>query len=43
MKVDALEITAAPWDSLFAINVRGTVLACKAFGKTMVKKKAGRS
>jgi gluconate 5-dehydrogenase len=42
VKVDALEITAAPWDSLFAINVRGTVLACKAFGKTMVKKRSGK-
>ena len=42
VKVDALEITTAPWDSLFAINVRGTALTCSAFGKTMVEKRSGK-
>jgi NAD(P)-dependent dehydrogenase (short-subunit alcohol dehydrogenase family) len=33
MKVPALDIASAGWDTLFATNVRGTALMCKAFGK----------
>ena len=42
MKVPALDIASAGWDSLFATNVRGTALLCKAFGKIMVEKKKGK-
>jgi NAD(P)-dependent dehydrogenase (short-subunit alcohol dehydrogenase family) len=30
------------WDQLFNVNVRGTMLACSAFGKTMIAKKRGK-
>ena len=42
LKVAALDISASGWDSLFATNVRGTVLACKVFGRIMVEKKKGK-
>lgn len=42
LKVAALDITTAGWDSLFATNVRGTAMACKCFGKIMVEKKKGK-
>jgi gluconate 5-dehydrogenase len=42
LKAPALDITTAGWDSLFATNVRGTVLTCKAFGKIMVEKRSGK-
>ena len=32
----------ADWDALFNVNVRGTMLACSAFGKTMIAKKSGK-
>lgn len=41
-KVPTLEISPADWDSMFAINVRGTMLACQAFGKIMVEKNYGK-
>jgi gluconate 5-dehydrogenase len=30
------------WDSLFDLNVRGTMFCCREFGKTMIKKKKGK-
>jgi len=42
LKVAALDISTAGWDSLFATNVRGTVMACKVFGRIMVEKKKGK-
>ena len=41
-KVPSLEITAEDWDAMFDINVRGTMLACQAFGKIMVEKGYGK-
>jgi NAD(P)-dependent dehydrogenase (short-subunit alcohol dehydrogenase family) len=41
-KAPALGFPVETWDQLFAVNVRGTMLACSAFGKTMVEKKKGK-
>ncbi len=30
------------WDSLFDLNVRGTMFSCREFGKTMIKNKKGK-
>src|SRR4051812_36085265 len=30
------------WNQIFDINVKGTMLACSAFGKTMIEKKKGK-
>ena len=42
LKVAAVDIPVAGWDNLFAVNVKGTMLTCKAFGKIMVEKKKGK-
>ena len=41
IKRDALEYPMEDWDKIFAINVKGTMIACKHFGKIMKEKKAG--
>lgn len=41
-KVPTLDISTDEWDGMFAINVRGVMLACQAFGKIMVKKNYGK-
>jgi len=41
-KFPFLEHPLDEWDAMFAVNVRGTMLACKAFGKYMVEQKSGR-
>lgn len=41
-KVATLEISAEQWDAMFAVNVRGMMLACKAFGKIMVERNYGK-
>ena len=42
LKVPAVDIPVSGWDSLFAVNVKGTMLTCKAFGKIMVEKRKGK-
>jgi NAD(P)-dependent dehydrogenase (short-subunit alcohol dehydrogenase family) len=42
LKVPAVDIPADGWDRLFAVNVKGTMLTCKAFGKYFVEKKKGK-
>jgi len=42
LKVAATDIPVDGWDKLFAVNVKGTMLTCKAFGKYMVEKKKGK-
>jgi NAD(P)-dependent dehydrogenase (short-subunit alcohol dehydrogenase family) len=42
LKVPAVDIPADGWDKLFAVNVKGTMLTCKAFGKYFVEKKKGK-
>jgi len=42
LKVPSLDIPPDGWDKLFAVNVKGTMLCCKTFGKIMVEKKKGK-
>jgi gluconate 5-dehydrogenase len=42
IKKDAVGFPAGDWDQMFAVNVRGTMLACSEFGKVMVEKKSGK-
>lgn len=42
LKRPPLEFPAEDWDAMFAVNVRGLMLACKHFGKVMTEKKSGR-
>ena len=42
VKKMATEITVSDWDFIFNINVRGTMLSCREFGKVMIKNKKGK-
>jgi NAD(P)-dependent dehydrogenase (short-subunit alcohol dehydrogenase family) len=42
IKRDALEYPMEDWDKIFSINVKGTMIACKHFGKVMKEKRAGK-
>ncbi len=42
LKVAAVDIPVAGWDNLFSVNVKGTMLTSKAFGKIFVEKKKGK-
>jgi NAD(P)-dependent dehydrogenase (short-subunit alcohol dehydrogenase family) len=42
VKMPSVDIDFSMWDSLFAANVRGMMLTCKAFGRIMVEKKKGK-
>src|SRR4051794_2452062 len=41
-KAPALGFPEETWNNIFDINVKGTMLACSAFGKTMIEKKRGK-
>lgn len=41
IKHDALEYPMEDWDKLFEVNVKGTMIACKAAGKVMSEQGAG--
>ncbi len=41
IKHDAFEYSMDDWDKLFAVNVKGTMIACKAAGKIMREQKGG--
>lgn len=41
-KMPAIEIDEEQWESLFTTNVKGVMLACKIFGKVMLKNKKGK-
>jgi gluconate 5-dehydrogenase len=41
-KAPADKFEADAWDRLFALNVRGVMLACREFGKHMIKNKRGK-
>ncbi len=41
-KKPVLEFPVDVWDELFDVNVKGTMLACREFGKVMVEKKSGK-
>lgn len=42
IKRDALDYPMEDWDKIFSINVRGTMIACKHFGRVMKEKKQGK-
>ncbi len=42
LKRDALDYPMEDWDTIFSINVKGTMIACKHFGKVMKEKKGGK-
>jgi len=41
IKHDAFEFLMEDWDKLFAVNVKGTMVACKMVGKVMQDQKSG--
>ena len=41
IKHDAFDYPMEDWDKLFNVNVRGTMVACKAVGKVMREQKSG--
>jgi NAD(P)-dependent dehydrogenase (short-subunit alcohol dehydrogenase family) len=42
IKREALDYPMEDWDRIFEINVKGTMLACKHFGKVMKENKGGK-
>jgi NAD(P)-dependent dehydrogenase (short-subunit alcohol dehydrogenase family) len=42
LKRPATEFPVEDWDQMFDVNVKGTMLSCRAFGKIMVEKKKGK-
>ena len=42
VKKNGTEFPVADWDFMFNINVRGTMLTCREFGKVMVERKKGK-
>jgi gluconate 5-dehydrogenase len=42
LKADAVEFPMDTWDMIFDVNVKGTMIACKHFGKLMKEKKRGK-
>jgi NAD(P)-dependent dehydrogenase (short-subunit alcohol dehydrogenase family) len=42
IKQPATEFSAKDWDNMFNVNVRGTMLSCREFGKVMIEKKKGK-
>ncbi len=42
IKRDALEYPMEDWDRIFAVNVKGTMIACKHFGRTMKNNRQGK-
>ncbi len=41
-KSEAEDFPVADWDSMFDVNVRGTMLTCREFGKVMIEKRRGK-
>lgn len=42
VKKNATEFPVSDWDFMFNINVRGTMLSCREFGKVMIERKKGK-
>jgi len=42
IKFNGTEFPLDGWDKMYAINVRGTMLTCREFGKVMIEKKTGK-
>ena len=42
VKSSAVDFPTKEWDVLFDVNVKGTMLTCREFGKVMIEKKRGK-
>jgi len=42
IKKNATDFPAKDWDFMYSVNVRGTMLACREFGKVLVERKKGK-
>jgi len=42
IKEQATKFSTQDWDAMFHVNVRGTMLACREFGKVMIENKHGK-
>jgi NAD(P)-dependent dehydrogenase (short-subunit alcohol dehydrogenase family) len=42
VKRNAVDFSIPDWDRIFQINVRGTMLTCREFGKPMIEQKRGK-
>jgi len=42
VKKAAVEFPINDWDFLFNVNVRGTMLTCREFGKVMIERRKGK-
>jgi len=42
IKREALEYPMEDWDTIFNVNVKGTMISCKHFGRVMKEKKQGK-
>jgi NAD(P)-dependent dehydrogenase (short-subunit alcohol dehydrogenase family) len=42
VKKNATEFPVSDWDHIFNVNVRGTMLSCREFGKIMIERKKGK-
>jgi len=42
VKSSAIDFPTKEWDTLFDVNVKGTMLTCREFGKVMIEKKRGK-
>jgi NAD(P)-dependent dehydrogenase (short-subunit alcohol dehydrogenase family) len=42
VKRNAVDFPVGDWDLMFNVNVKGTMLACREFGRIMVEKKKGK-
>lgn len=42
IKYPATEFPGDEWDLMFNVNVKGTMLACREFGKVLIEKKSGK-
>lgn len=42
VKRAAVDFSVPDWDLLFGVNVKGTMLTCREFGKVMIEKKSGK-
>jgi len=42
VKSSAVDFPVKEWDTLFDVNVKGTMLTCREFGKVMIERKRGK-
>jgi len=42
IKKNAVDFSVSEWDQMFDVNVRGTMLTCREFGKAMIERRRGK-